>query len=103
MTNCMELFKEIENAIKSLPTDFQPKMIGEGPVYNNTEIQSIIDKIDDCIKNAELTNHQVCVEKLKKIKGLLGDFSSPFTPMKNRPVTLNEIREILDEIKQNCF
>lgn len=99
----MELFKEIENAIKSLPTNFQPKMIGEGPVYNNTEIQSIIDKIDDCIKNAELTNHQQCVLKLKELKGQLEVFDRPLTPMEQRPIILNKMEEVIEWIKQNCF
>lgn len=103
MDNCIEIFKEIENGIKSLPTNFQPKMIGEGPVYDNPEIQKIIDKIDDCIENADFTNHQQCVLKLKELKGRLEVFGRPLTPMEQRPIILNKMEEVIEWIEQNCF
>lgn len=100
-----EKLEKLEELINSLSTNFNPKYVEKGPVYNNTDVQDIIDLIDEIIeelKKGQQEKNQQCIEELERLKKLLYEYSNSFAEQNIREKILEEIRKIVGGLLSNC-
>lgn len=101
-----ENLKKLEELINSLSANFNPKYVGSGPQYNNTDIQDIIDLIDEIIKElkkAPQEKNQQYIDELERLKKLLSNYSCSFTDLGGREKILEEMRKIAGWLLSNCI